>query len=241
VPFREGFDSRCNENFILVPSSSLSSTLAFLDRLTLKTKLLKSFEILRTTRPTTDRRIPAEINLRHHRCEDLKSRSNRPTAWSQFSARSMLNMGWNIWTMLRSTRNIAHVSLHVGRPNQCYMDTRVRFPNWNMSGGSPSYYVHIYLQFSATAKISGWTVFMRLERNIHQSTVTCQNVTKHFYIKRIIYYVCIFRRNSFRWIQYAPKLRVIPYNFWKSSPLVKKISKDPVQYDADYGLVCCNS
>jgi len=100
--------------------------------------------------------------------------------------------------MLRSPWNIAHISLHVGRPNRCYIETRVRFPNWNMSGGSQSYYVHIYLQFSATAKIAGRTVFVRLEYNIHQSTVTCQNGTKHFYIKRIIYvYLDVIRLDEF--------------------------------------------
>jgi len=145
VSFREGFDSLRNESFSLVPSPSRSSTLALSDRLALKTKALQSFETSRTTRPTTDRHILAEINLRHHRCEDLKSRSNRPTEWSQLSARSMRHVGWNIWKMLRSPRNIAHTSLHVGRPKRCYMEIRVQFPNWSMSGGSPIYCVHIYL------------------------------------------------------------------------------------------------
>jgi hypothetical protein len=145
VSYSEGFDSWCNGSFILMPSSSRSSTVALSDRLELRTKALQSFETSSTIRPTTDRHIPEEINLRHHRCQDLKSRSNRPIAWSQLSARSMRLMGRNLWTMLRSPRNIAHTSLHVGRTNRCYMETRVRFSNWSMSGGSPSYYVHIHL------------------------------------------------------------------------------------------------
>lgn len=55
------------------------------------------------------------------------------------------------------------------------------------------------------------------------------------------YNICIFRSNSFRWIHYVPHPRVIPFNFWKSSPLFKKISKDPVQYDAEYNWVAVSN